>query len=91
MTCDTGYMATPKILRNATAENDLEQRVDPVVEDEGLAVGGVSQGAGEVTCFAGEHERRQAGELGMDALELALVGPRRLLGGGSRPPGVGGP
>jgi ATP-dependent Clp protease adaptor protein ClpS len=31
MTCDTRYMATPKILRNATTENDLEQRVDSEV------------------------------------------------------------
>jgi len=31
VTCDTGYMAAQKTLRNATAENDLDVRVDSEV------------------------------------------------------------
>ena len=31
--------------------------------------------------LAGEHQRREPGELGVDPLQLALVGPHRLLGG----------
>ncbi len=50
------------------------------LEQEGLAGGDLAQGPGEPARLAGEHERRQLGELGEDVLVGVRIGPGRLAG-----------
>ena len=63
----------------------------PGLQDEGPALGGLAEGPGQVAGLAGEDQGREPEQLGVDALELVLVGPHRLLGGRSGPPRIGRP
>ena len=85
-------------------EDHLQAIADPVggegveglgavtgLQQERPPVGDLREGGGEVAGLAGEHERREAGELLEAGLEGALVGPRRLLRGRVVAPRRGGP
>ena len=61
------------------------------LQEEGPAVGHLAEGGGEVAGLAGEHERGIGGDLLEGALGGDLVGPRRLLRGGTVAPGRGRP
>ena len=65
------------------SEKDSAQ--SPACSTKARPVGGLAEGPGQVPGLAGEHQGRQAGQLGVDLLELGLVGPGRLLGGRAWP------
>ena len=81
-------------------EDDLERVADAVggerverlgavarLEQERATVGDLAEGLGEVAGLAGEHERRERGQLLEHRVERCVVGPRRLLGRGAIAPG----